>query len=462
MSVRNNEENVPKNANFSHIRSLLLFRVEKLQGSFTHTVVSNFKLVQVLDLQDIPLETLHDEIGNLIHMRYFCVRNTKIKALPNTIGKLEYIETLDLRGTSVAEMPIGIFKLNHLRNLLVDRFIFLGGNKTKRGLKARKGIGNLTSLEKLAFIEANQEGGNNLVRELEKLIELKRLGIVRIRRDDVMHLCASIEKMSHLCSLTIKSLDDYELLDFDHLLSPPRSLQRLYLDSPLERLPNWIVSLDSLVKLRLGTSRLKDNPIGSLRVLHNLVDLILHAESYDGDEMLIEAGGFDRLKVFRLIGQERLTILRVEEGAMPVLEDIRIEGCKQLCRAPEGIQHFSNLKYLCFVDMPPEFELSIMPLLLLYFEERMLSEKLPNAYFSRKHEGRRVRYSAMDVALAFRRRSGEQSQFAPKHFFVVTITFRFVKKVVSLIKKLGLLIWVTIVYDILSLSPIHVVKKVVI
>ncbi|KAK9283264.1 hypothetical protein L1049_011500 [Liquidambar formosana] len=140
-------------------------------------------------------------------------------------------------------------------------------------------------------------------------------------------LCSSLEKLSNLRSLSISSVGDDEFIDLQRLSSSPgddefidlqrlssspgplRLLQRLYLTGRLEKMPGWISSLHSLVKLRLRWSRLRDDPLEALGMLTNLVELRL-VEAYDGQTLCCKSGGFQRLKVLRLDKLEGLRLLR--------------------------------------------------------------------------------------------------------------------------------------------------------
>ena len=51
----------------------------------------------------------------------------------------------------------------------------------------------------------------------------------------------------------------------------------------------------------------------------------------------------------------------IDEGAMPLLEQLEIGPSPQLKEVPSGIHHLQSLKDLEFYDMPIEFELSLQP-----------------------------------------------------------------------------------------------------
>ena len=133
--------------------------------------------------------------------------------------------------------------------------------------------------------------------------------------------------------------------------SPQFLLQRLYLKGRLEKLPHWIRSLHSLVKLHLCWSKLRDaDSLQSLQDLPNLVKLYLK-EAYEGEGLCFKAGGFQSLKVLRIIKLKGLRWVKVEEGAMTRLEELTIANCELMEELPTGVEHLSNLKYLELYDM---------------------------------------------------------------------------------------------------------------
>ncbi|KAF8393984.1 hypothetical protein HHK36_020186 [Tetracentron sinense] len=223
--------------------------------------------------------------------------------------------------------------------------------------KLKIGIGSLVNLQELFFIDVNQGGG--VVRELGKLSQLRRLGILGLREEDGPELCSSIEKMSNLRWLVVTSLEQ-KVIDLQCLSSPPLHLQYLELAGKHERFPNWISSLNNVKMIHLRECRLRDDPLKVLQALPNLVKLSLHW-AYDGDELCFKTGGFQKLKTIYLSKLERLKLVTVEEGAMHHLEVINIEECKMLEKLPLGIECLTNLKFFDFADMRNEFTMALSP-----------------------------------------------------------------------------------------------------
>lgn len=337
----------------SHMRALFMFGENFFPISSVVNLLNRLRLLKILDLGGAPIESFPLEFGKLPHLRYLSFRNTRISKLSKSLGQLKNLETLDLKGTYVTELPKTILNLHNLRHLLAYHYYtshrppyYLAD-----GVKLPHGIGKFRELQKLTYLEINQD--SSIVRELGNLTQLKRLGLVKLRRADGANLCKSIEKMEKLLSLSVTSIGMDEHLNLRSLTFPPPLLQRLYLRGPLQTLPNWISSLKHLVRMRLRWSRLKEDSFGVLEELPSLVELtLIHA--YDGANLRCQKGGFQKLKILDL---ERLNNLNyvVVDGSMPNLQKMYIRSCVQLQEVPQGIQQLVLLKEIHLFDMPEEF-----------------------------------------------------------------------------------------------------------
>nr|TKR85418.1 disease resistance protein RPM1-like [Populus alba] len=353
LSIHYTVRNVQLNRCVSQLRSLFMFGV--VEKSPLRTLFPNgFRLLHVLDLQGAPIKMFPVQVMNLYYLRYLSLKETKVSRVPSYIGKLQHLETLNLKHTYVTELPDEILKLQRLRHLLVYRYKFesYAHFHSKNGFKALEKIGQLQSLQKLCFVQANHGNGNIMI-ELGKLTKLRRLGVVKLRREDGKSLCSSIENLRNLRALSLLSVEEDEILDLEHLFSPPPLLQRLYLTGRLETLPHWIPNLESLVRVHLKWSRLKCDPLESLQVLPNLVHLEL-LQVYEGDTLCFKVGGFKKLKLLGIDKFDELRCVEVEVGALPRVEKLSIQRCKLLEKAPLGIEHLTKLKVLEFFDMPQE------------------------------------------------------------------------------------------------------------
>lgn len=359
LTIHQSSTNIVTNMDISHLRSLLVFGEEHLSPNLPILKLSHarFKPLKVLDLQGVTMETFPKEVIKLYHLGYLSLRDTNVKMIPSSIGKLQYLETFDLRGTNVAELPVEILKLHRLRHLLVYKYVNSSRfDSGKRGSKAPMGIGGLLSLQKLSCIEVNE--GNDLIRELGDLKQLRSLRISNLRRQQGNVVCSSIQKLTNLVSLFLVSKTPEDIVDlqyFSSVSSPPPSLQRLYLEGRLDKLPRWISSLPKLAKVQLSWSKLQDDVLESLYPLPSLIELQLY-QAYDGRELRFRAGGFPRLRKLLLYSLVELRLVAAERSSLPCLEVVQIIDCPSLERQlPEGFVDLINLKSVEFGEMPNEF-----------------------------------------------------------------------------------------------------------
>ena len=101
-----------------------------------------------------------------------------------------------------------------------------------------------------------------------------------------------------------------------------------------------------------------DDPFKVLQALPNLMQAWLH-DGYEGEQLHIEGGGFQKLKSLYLRNLRGLNRLIIDKGSLPLLENLTIGPDPLLKEVPFGIHHLKSLKHLQFVEMPREFVLSM-------------------------------------------------------------------------------------------------------
>ncbi|XP_065634270.1 disease resistance protein RPM1-like [Quercus suber] len=359
LSIQNNVKTSLQSATSYETHSILTLRVEEVPNSFLATCFANFKLIKVMHFGGAPIDCIPKEVGNLFHLRYLSLRDTKVQILPKSIGKLHNLETLDLKRSLVSELPVEISELRKLQYLAAYNY----NDDTKfnidscRWIKIPNGIGFLKSLQKLFYVEATSA---TLITELGSLAQLRKLGISKLKKENGMDLCTAIQKMSHLRTLQILATSEEEVLNLQSLPSPPPLLQIICLYGRLEKLPEWIPKLKNIVKIELCWSRLMEDPLKVLQALPNLMCLLL-CDGFGGEQLHIEGRSFQNLKKLRFINLGGLNRLIIDEGAWPFLENFEIGECPQLKEVPSGIHHLKSLKILEFTEMPTEFVLSLQP-----------------------------------------------------------------------------------------------------
>ncbi|XP_023874667.1 disease resistance protein RPM1-like [Quercus suber] len=362
MSVDRVSYDVLKRFEDTHIHSLLLFNLDELPKPFMSTFCANFKLLKVANFKHAPLDCIPEDVGSLFHLRYLSLRYTQVKMLPKSMGKLQNLETLYLKQSLVSDIPVEINKLCKLRNLIA---YYRDNQKDfslawEKGVKIQNGVGYLIELQKLYHMDLNH-GGFDLIEELGKLRQLRKLGVKNLSKEAAKALCASIEMMNHLQSLDIASISEDEIIDLQSISLPPRYLQHLYIRGPLEKFPDWIPKLQHLVRLWIFWSRLNDDPLNALQNVPNLLELKISEKAYNGEQLHLKIGGFPKLKKLSLLHLNVLNSLMIDEGALPLLEILSIGLCLELKVVPSGIYHLRSLKELRFHDMPQKFEESLDP-----------------------------------------------------------------------------------------------------
>lgn len=238
-----------------------------------------------------------------------------------------------------------------MKNLVELQSYHLSNIFDNNGMTVPKGIRSLTNLQKLGSIEVQQ--GDHTLAELGELTQLKRLGILKLRRENEKELCSCLQKLRHLTSLYMVSISNEEHLKLDPLQSPPMSLQRLYLKCTLTAFPEWVASLPYLFKLVLQSSNLNTDPLEALQDLPNLVMLDLRF-AYIGQELRCNSSGYPKIKKLVLHQMENLERVHLAKGAMPMLRGLLI-SCFELETVPLGIEHLTDMQELQLLDMPQQF-----------------------------------------------------------------------------------------------------------
>ena len=148
-------------------------------------------------------------------------------------------------------------------------------------------------------------------------------------------LCSAISSLSRLESLSGRSAGKQGLRGcLDYISSPPENLQSLKLYGNLETLLKWIEELPHLVKLKLVSTKLleQDAALEFLGKLPKLEILVLPwAWSIDlGEELAFKSPkaemAFGSLRVLRFYVASRVKSVTIEQGTMPKLERLHIEG----------------------------------------------------------------------------------------------------------------------------------------
>ncbi|CAL4982966.1 unnamed protein product [Urochloa decumbens] len=295
--------------------------------------LQSFRVLRVLDLDSCDLSQACSFmcLGNLFHLRYLGLRNTRIAHLPAEIGSMVSLQTLDVRCNDTCSLPLAVHQLKCLMCLRISN----------RTIVPNGIIGNLTSIEELSTFSIYNDC-SGIIEELGHLTELRVLDIVcQPERADTTE--KSLVEL--LCKLhKIQSLDiimyGVDYCNLDPWVTPPHHLHRLRLEHCwFSTLPNWMnPSLQrNLSFLWISVRELKQEDLEILGRLPALgyLNLKVHNENLGIlGSFFVGAGSFPCLVfcslwgfggpvVFKQGAMRRLTSLRF---TFPIRETREIAG----------------------------------------------------------------------------------------------------------------------------------------
>ncbi|TQE12981.1 hypothetical protein C1H46_001356 [Malus baccata] len=230
-----------------------------LCDSFCATIVSNFKSLRMLSLNELGIITLPNCLKKVKHLRYLDLSGNPIKRLPDWIVGLLNLETLDLsRCRELVELPRDIKKMINLRHLLLEDCWKL--------TQMPRGLGELTGLRTLNRFVLSKN--NSMLRdgaglgEMGRLKELRgQLDITNLRHEkDVMsesNVGTPLKDKQHLHSLVlawkdVNAIDEEDIIVSMEVLQPHSNLKKLSVwHFGGVRFASWFSSLINIVHLKL-------------------------------------------------------------------------------------------------------------------------------------------------------------------------------------------------------------------
>ncbi|KAE8665104.1 hypothetical protein F3Y22_tig00112686pilonHSYRG00021 [Hibiscus syriacus] len=353
-SVRVKDEELAAGNGTSQLRSLIIFVVD--ESSKFNKLPSGLKLLRLLDLEKAPIDEVPSEFGDLFNLRYLNMSRTQVKKLPKSIGKLFNLQSLLLKFTKIKKLPNEIVKLQNLRHLCAFYLLKIELRDIMTDVKSidvSPDICKIKSLQVLHIVRVTSE----LLIKLEKMEQLRRIGLDGLTEADEEHLCNSIQRMQHLHYLWLSSQPQFEL-KLDALPSAPPYLERLFLIGKLGKVPHRFNTLLNLKHLSLQGSQLGEDAISHIQTLPNLVRLSLGLNAFEGEHLCF-VEGFKKLQRLELNDLWELTEIVIENGVMPGLELLTVLRCKELRRLPYGWEHQSHLKKVRLYDVSSELVESI-------------------------------------------------------------------------------------------------------
>ncbi|XP_061996390.1 putative disease resistance protein RGA3 [Rosa rugosa] len=334
------------------------------KGEALGNTLPNFRSLRVLNLYKADIDKLPSSIGKLTHLRYLNVMKTNVKAFPKSIGQLYYLETFKMP-YHVEEFPKMIADMINLRHVYFGKY-------AKVPVEI---LGRLTNLRSLPFLKVGKESGPR-IEELGELNHLRgTLSIYNLEhvRDGEEAVNAKLVDKKHIRKLTL----DWKLsrpsnnVDNEDVvlegLRPHCNLEILKIQGFMGvKFPPWFLDASNLKEIELaGCNKCERVPI--LGHLPNLIhvkmedmqnlrclgfefygyDHISGATTSDGRKTLFPAlrslhiRNAENLIDWMEAGEVMLTAEKLR--VFPYLEELNLEGCKQLRSAPG---HFPSLKEL--------------------------------------------------------------------------------------------------------------------
>ncbi|XP_060670976.1 putative disease resistance protein RGA1 [Ziziphus jujuba] len=241
------------------LNNQMLLETEGTQSqSICDKIVSNCKLLRVLDLHNTGIKMVPVSIGMLKHLRYLDVsHNTAIKSLPNSITMLLHLTVLKLSSCyGLQELPRDIQKLVSLRHLEIDwcyslthlprglghltqlqtlsEFVLNKGNRDSCSISELAGLNNLRGKLKIKNLENgiyNSKAG--ILKEKQHLRSLTLAWDSDVHKDTAKDQLDCLESPSNIEEL---ALVRYEGIEFSNWLSLLNNLQQQHFFPSLEEL----------------------------------------------------------------------------------------------------------------------------------------------------------------------------------------------------------------------------------
>ncbi|KAM2694722.1 hypothetical protein EV1_039306 [Malus domestica] len=252
-------------------------------GSAFTTIVSNFKSLRMLSLNELGITTLPKCLKKMKHLRHLDLSgNYGMERLPDWIVGLSNLETLDLsRCENLVELPRDIKKMFNLRHLILEGCWGLSG--MPRGIGELKGV---RTLNRFVLSESNclGRGGSAGLAELATLNELKGRLLIYYLRHVVSesNVGTPLKDKQHLQSLglawkegeDVSAVDEEDIIKSMEVLQPHSNLKELSVESyGGVRFASWFSSLINIVNLELwNCNRCQHLPpldhLPSLKFLH--------------------------------------------------------------------------------------------------------------------------------------------------------------------------------------------------
>ncbi|XP_048442126.1 disease resistance protein RGA2-like isoform X3 [Pyrus x bretschneideri] len=342
------------------------------RNAFDTTIVSNFKSLRMLTLNELGITTLPNCLRKMKHLRYLDLSENSMERLPDWIVGLSNLETLDLTDCrKLVELPRDIKKMINLRHLILEGCWELSG--MPRGIGELNGV---RTLNRFVLSESNclGRGGSAGLAELGTLNELR--GHLEI--DELRHVVSEsnvgtpLKDKQHLCSLDltwkegedISAVDEEDIIKSMEVLQPHSNLKQLSVyEYRGVRFASWFSSLINIVNLELRFCKRCQRlpPLDHLPSLKSLTMVGLQKLEYISENESSSSMSDEMMRISFFPSLEELSISKcpvlkgwwrahthnsddssssTENLSLPsfaCLSQLFISDCRNLTSLPEGI-----------------------------------------------------------------------------------------------------------------------------
>ncbi|XP_042454713.1 disease resistance protein RPP13-like [Zingiber officinale] len=338
LSVTENvNDHISLNCSTTKLRSLVTCRNEGFKRMLA-VAIPGAKFLRVLDLQELPIEHLPKEIGDLILLRYLNLERSKLKELPSSIGNLIHLQTFNIFGTKIQHLPDAFWKIRTLRH------VFLTEENKSMPKAAYYCSEDIRTLENISIGPWVCDGA------LEKLRNLRALYLKSISSSDEDALANAVQNLFRLEKLglvgeslpmSVLTSSSYHHIQFLYLWGPLVRPARIHIEAENSRI------FSNLISLFISETRLeKDEDIAMLASLANLEILRLRFRAFVGRVLVFPKGGFPSLQEMELFDLSTMEQWEVGEGAMPFLRELRLWNCIHMRMLPEGLVRLTELNQI--------------------------------------------------------------------------------------------------------------------
>ncbi|KAL0384876.1 UNVERIFIED_CONTAM: putative late blight resistance proteinR1A-10 [Sesamum radiatum] len=275
-------------------------------------VVSEFRLLRVLDILGIKSDQFPEEILQLVNLRYLALSSAE--SLPSSISRLRILQTLIVQAIASSSWPCTvtpeILDMTQLRHIKFKGTYVQYHDKNRTRSVVQK---NLLSLSTIAISQLSDKF-------FDTVRNLKELGIIcdcPSSPETDLTLPHKLEKLK--CSSTDLSFTDIFL--------------------------SCLIFPSTLKKLTVSSCIIMDGHMNKIGELPNLEVLKLQKDQFDSSTWEPTEGEFPRLR-FLLLEDLNLVNWTADDSHFPRLEHLVIRGCSDLEEIPPGIGEITTLEII--------------------------------------------------------------------------------------------------------------------